>query len=84
MGVVAVSPPNSEARSGERWSAMTKKAKLSGLFGLTDFAGKAASCAQQHLTLGLAGEFPESHGGFGAVLWQHDDFFTGAGYSVRF
>jgi hypothetical protein len=83
MGVVAVSPPNSEARSGERWSAMTKKAKLSGLLGLTDFAGNVASCAQQHLTLvGWAGTFLESHGRLGVVSWQHDAFFAGAD-SVR-
>src|ERR1039457_5855654 len=45
---------------------------------LTDFSGNAASCAQQHFTLGWAGTFPESHGScFGAVSWQHDAF-TGA------
>jgi len=83
MGVIAVSPPNSEAKSGERWSAVTKKAKLSGFVGWTDFAGNAASCAQQHLTLvGWAGTFPESHGRLGVVSWQHDAFFTGA-YPAR-
>ena len=61
------------------WSAMTTKVKLSGLVGWTDFAGKAASCAQQHLALvGWAGTCPESHGRFGVVSWQHDAFFTGA------
>jgi len=46
--------------------------------GWTDFSGKAASRSQQHLILGLAGDFPDSHGGVGAVSWQHDAFFTGA------
>src|SRR5580704_9606248 len=45
--------------------------------GRTDFTGNAASWAQQHLTLGVPGESPESHGRFGAVWWQHDAF-TGA------
>jgi hypothetical protein len=53
---------------------MTKKAQLSGLVGLTDFAGKVASCAQQHLILGRAGTFLESHGWLGVVRWQHSAF----------
>jgi len=59
---------------------MTKKAKLTGPIGLTDFAGNGASCAQQHLILvGWAGTFPEWQGRLGVVSWQHDAFFTGAG-----
>ena len=46
--------------------------------GLIDFSGNAVSRSQQHLTLGLLGEFPESHGRLWAVSWQHDAFFTGA------
>jgi hypothetical protein len=53
------------------------KAKSSVSIGWTDLSGNAASCAQQHLTLGWAGTFSSSHGRFGAVSWQHDAF-TGA------
>jgi hypothetical protein len=77
MGGNAASVPKREPSFRETWSATIAKAKSSVSFGWTGFSGNAVSCAQQHLTLGVVGELPESHGGFGAVLWQHDDSFTG-------
>lgn len=50
---------------------MTANAKRSVSVGLTDFGGSTAPCGQQHLTLGGAGTFPESHGRLGVVRWQH-------------
>lgn len=53
------------------------KDKFSESVGWTDFSGNAASRSQQHLTLGLLGEFSELHGRLWTVSWQHDTFFTG-------
>lgn len=61
---------------------MAENAKGGESVGWTSFGGSTASCVQQHLTRGRAGTFPESHGGLGAVRWQHVAS-TGVG-SARF
>jgi hypothetical protein len=78
IGVNSALPRKIEPALSGTGSATITNAKSWASVGWTDFSGNAASRAQQHWTLGWAGDFSELHGRLGAaVLWQHDAFFTG-------